>query len=104
MQNQAPIGVLIQDPMARALFSHLLQAFGQTAVPLQSVEQADPEWRMVTEPLYFGELSDSQKSSCLVVGSEDSVKDLEVETLTQPLTEEKIESALTNFLEVEVTR
>ena len=93
-----PVGIYFEDPVINQLFAELLRVRGVEASVLHTLEDADSETRIITEPQFFPEIPNAQRRSCLVVGNRDAVKDLEAHALTRPLTEEKIDSALKAFL------
>lgn len=81
-----------------SLFSELLEAWGIRTQVLDCISDYDGSTRIITEPLYFPEIEEDCRSRCLLVGNQSSLEDLNVLTLSRPLTEAKIVRALDSFL------
>ena len=81
------------------LFSELLEVRGVHTQIIASPMTIPLNARIITEVQYFSNLPSECRSQCLVVGNKDSLKGIDALTLSRPLTEEKIESALAAFLQ-----
>lgn len=99
-QEHSPpkVGVYFQDEDINILFCDLLRAQGIETNILSALDAAQTNTRIVTEPIYFPQLSPEQQSRCLVVGNKEALKTVTALSLSRPLTEEKIFSALRQFL------
>jgi hypothetical protein len=91
-----PIFIWFEDDLISYLFATLLQARGVQTAEVRDLRECSARSRIVTEPQYLPHLTDEQRRSCLLVGSEDHRVGLV--SLTRPLTEEKIDRALSRFL------
>jgi hypothetical protein len=92
------VSICFADPMINHLFSELLEARGVRTRIVSDITEAVKETKIITEPQFFPDLEPSQRTSCLIVGNKESLKEVEALSLSRPLTEEKIESALADFL------
>lgn len=98
---RGPVAVLFTEEAIGQHFAELLDSMGVAAracpksIELKTLPSGT---RVVTEAVYFPELSPMQRRQCLLVGPSSSLDGLPALKLTQPLTEEKIESALAAFL------
>jgi hypothetical protein len=92
------IAICFQDDTINYLFAGLLESRGVHTTIVETVENLSPSTRLITEPLYLGHLSSDSLQHCLVVGNKESLKGLSTVTLSRPLTEEKIENAISEFL------
>ncbi len=101
---QAPAGtpnqiaICFQDDTINYLFAGLLESRGIHTTIVETVENLDATTKLITEPLFLGHLSNDKLQHCLVVGNKESLKGLSAITLSRPLTEEKIELAISEFL------
>ena len=84
--------------MINHLFSELLEARGVKTAIVPTIEAAAKETKIITEPQFFPEVETTRHAACLVVGNKDSLRNLNVLSLSRPLTEDKIETALAQFL------
>lgn len=99
--NTEPETVFIcfQDLEISLVFGSLLRSRGIKVKLLPSPADATPEMRMITEPNYWQSFAPSNRPQCLVVGDKDALLGLTgAVTLSRPLSEEKIEQALAEFL------
>jgi len=80
------------------MFADLLRAIGVQAQILDSINQLQAETRIITEPQFLPRLRPEQAEKCLIVGNKGVLEGLPVQSLSRPLTEEKIETALSQFL------
>lgn len=92
------VSILFRDSDVASIFAELLEAQGAAVSFLCSAEQLSGKTRIVTEPLYFPNLSPEQYGRCLIVGNRDAVKDLPTLSLARPLTEENVEKALSTLM------
>ncbi|MBN8549547.1 MAG: hypothetical protein J0M12_09550 [Deltaproteobacteria bacterium] len=92
------VSICFADPMINHLFSELLEARGVKTAIVPTIEAAARETKIITEPQFFPDIETTRHGECLVVGNKESLKSLNVLSLSRPLTEEKIESALEQFL------
>jgi len=92
------VSICFADPTINDLFSALLEARGVKTAIVTTVDQAPKETKIITEPQFFPQLDAERHNACLVVGNKESLKNLNVLSLSRPLTEEKIETALAQFL------
>lgn len=93
------ISICFAEPEINNLFSELLRSKGMKTRIVDSVQQVSGETKIVTEPQFFPEIPTAYRNECLIVGNKDSLKGLTGVTLSRPLTEDKIEFALQQFLE-----
>lgn len=92
------VSIFFAEQEISSLFSELLEAWGIRTQVLSRISDYDGSTRIITEPLYFPELEEDCRSRCLLVGNQNSLEDLNVLTLSRPLTEAKIVRALDSFL------
>lgn len=100
MSDFAPVAIFFQDPTITELFSELIAVRGVPTLSLNSLDRLSPGTKIVTEAGQFPRLSPSYHDKCLIVGNKESLEGLNVLTLSRPLTEEKIETALGQFLRI----
>ena len=96
--SQSQIAICFQDDTINYLFAGLLESRGIHTTIVETVENLSATTKLITEPLYLGHLSNDSLQHCLVVGNKESLKGLSAITLSRPLTEEKIELAISEFL------
>jgi hypothetical protein len=98
--KDTPISVSIcfADEDITMLFAELIRAQGVKTSVVESLESISGETRVITEPRFLKALPAEYRSTCLVVGNKESLKGLDVLSLSRPLTEEKVEAALAAFL------
>lgn len=92
------VAIYFEEPSITALFAELLEANGCNTRTLTDITEVAKHTRIVTEPQYFSHLKPDHYNDCLLVGNKNALKDLPVLTLSRPLTEDKIESAISQFL------
>lgn len=92
------VAVCFEDPSINQLFAELLEAHGVCVRILGSVINAENGTRIITEPRYFPLLTEGLRRQCLLVGNKGSLAGYQVQTLSRPLTEEKVEEAIQRFL------
>lgn len=94
------VAVCFRDPSINALFADLLQVRGIKAKTFTEIYDVEQATKIITEPIFLPDLTPSQMKKCLVVGNKDLLNDLESVTLARPLTEEKINAAISAFLKI----
>lgn len=92
------VAVCFLDPDVTAIFAALLEARGIPARILESICDFNGDTKIITEPIYFPLIDRDKQDKCLVVGHKEALSKVTAQTLCQPLTEDKIELALINFL------
>ncbi len=92
------VSVCFADEAINEIFCALLEAQGVKTTIVRDIRLASTETRVITEPQYLPHLKTSLKESCLVVGNIDPRVPQGTLLLARPLTEEKIETALSRFL------
>lgn len=95
----ARVGVLFSEESIAQLFAALVVQRGVEVALLNPEEAGPKETKIITEPCFLSDLSEAQKSRCLLVGDPPSSSSTCAAVLTRPLTEAKIERALSQFLE-----
>jgi|GEM_PF-1616180 len=95
-----PVCVYFEDETITQLFSDLLEARGIHTQILTDLEQMPngSETKIITEPQFFQFLDKSSHGKCLIVGNKEALRGIAALSLSRPLTEEKIENALAQFL------
>lgn len=94
----ATVCVCFENGLISALFADLLEGRGVKTRVLTDIAECRGEARIITESQYYPLLPTSCRDTCLVVGNREVLKGITALTLAQPLTEEKIEEALSRFL------
>ena len=92
------VAILFEDPDINEVFAELLLARGLHPIILSSTTDADGLTKIITEPQYFHHLPPAPREHCLVVGNKNALLNCNAICLSRPLTEEKIESAMSEFL------
>jgi hypothetical protein len=95
-----PVYICFEDETINDVFSQLLEARGIRTLILDEISQAPADAKVVTEPRYFTSLPESCQSKCLIVGNKESLKAIQAVCLSRPLTEEKVEAALSQFVRI----
>lgn len=101
VDDYAAVCVCFHEHLISCLFADLLEARG---VPTKIVNHlTDPcqVSKIITEPQYFATLPPDQQRHCLVVGTPESLAPYTkkgANTLSRPLSEEKIDAALAQLL------
>jgi len=93
-----PVEIHFQDHRISLLFAHLLESMGREAILSDNIGEASADTSIITEPIYFPLLSPEQQKKCLIIGDAESLQGVNALSIAQPLTEKKIESALSLFL------
>ena len=93
-----PIAIFFEDRKINMLISGLLNARGVRTRIVTSTADLSVNDKVVTEPQYFPRLSGRTRGRCLLIGNREAVEGANAITLTRPLTEEKIEQAIAEFL------
>jgi len=94
----APVVILFESPRISGLFLDLLQSRDIPSQVIDSCSELAADTRIITEPQYFEELLPAQRQRCLLVGQPGQLPGHTVATLSQPLTEDKIERAIQDLL------
>lgn len=97
-QRETTIFVLFEDEDVNLILSELLGSRGVTPCVISQVAELPADSKIVTEPKYFDGLNNAQRKNCLVIGNKTSLENIEALCLSRPLTEEKVERALSEFL------
>ena len=92
------VTVLFGEPDINLLFSELLRTRGVTTSIVDSPAAVNPSTKVITEPQFYSRLNPEIQKHCLVVGNKDALREVHALSLSRPLTEEKIEEALSKFL------
>ena len=93
-----PIAILFEDPKINLLIAGLLNARGFQTRIIEGAADLSADEKVVTEPQYFSQLPRRLKKSCLLIGNREALDGADAITLARPLTEEKIEEAIGEFL------
>ena len=93
------IAVFFEDRKINLLISGLLNARGVRTRIITSTEDLSAMDKVITEPQYFPRLGARSRKHCLLIGNREAVEGANAITLTRPLTEEKIEQAMAEFLD-----
>lgn len=96
--ERRPVSIHFAEPFISTLFSELLKARGVATCIVESVEAAAEGSPIITEPQFFPRIPCERRSECLIVGNKDTLRGLDAHLLSRPLTEEKVEAALAEFL------
>ncbi len=96
--DYSEVGVCFNDQQITDLFSELLKAHGIKTRIIEDLIELPFCSKVITEPRYFPLVSEISRSRSLVVGEKDDLNELESLTLSRPLTESKIQLAITEFL------
>ena len=92
------VSIYFEDPDISELFSRLLEVRGISTKMPACINDIQPGDRVITEPQYYSSLEQASSKNCLLVGNKNVLRDLDAVLLSRPLTEEKIESAISEFL------
>lgn len=93
-----PVAVLFRERIVTMLFADLVAVHGSAVQVIKDISELRPGRKLITEVQYYEQLDEPQRASCLVVGSSEQLRRVTAPSLSQPLTEEKVERALENFL------
>lgn len=91
------VAIFFHNPAITTLFSALLENRGISTRILDSLHNLGNA-KLITEPRFYNDLSAEARARCLIVGGLTPLRGHAGCTLLQPLTEEKVESALAKFL------
>ena len=92
------VSICFQDGAINEIFSELLSARGIVTRIVDDLGAVSESQKVITEPRFLGNLDRRLHPHCLVVRYRDTELPQSVLTLSQPLTEQKIESALAKLL------
>lgn len=92
------ICILFTDDDIAEVFHELLSSMGTEVTLIDQVDSIPEGSSLITEPSYVPLLPSSIHEKCLVVGNRGALEGLPTLCLSRPLTEEKVESALREFL------
>jgi hypothetical protein len=97
MQNdKLKVLVNFKDPDITELFEHIVRIHGALILPLNAYTEAD---KIVTELSFYNEIPVVLRgSNCLIVGNEPLSNNVFALSLSRPLDESKINSAMTRLL------
>jgi hypothetical protein len=90
--------VCFADESINHIFAALLRAQGVPTRVVHELHTLSGETRVITEPQYFPSVPQRYIQRTLVVGNCEGLEEAPVLTLSRPLTEAKIERALSRFL------
>lgn len=99
LNDYQDITILFSDKVITKLFTQLLKTKGVHPKPINSLKELNESEKIITEPLYYKQLSPNLQEHCLLLTSKKETGIAGI-CLTQPLTERKIETALSSFLAV----
>lgn len=92
------VHICFEDETINEIFSQLLEARGYRTKILAQIEDLKDGAHVITEPRFFHKLDKTCHERCLVIGNKDALRSITALSLSRPLTEEKIEQALSQFL------
>lgn len=93
-----PVAICFAENAIGELFSELLESRGVETRIIQDLSSLGCLRKIITEPQFLQNIDEGLKSKCLVVGDCEALQDLSVQSLPRPLTESKVEQALSSFL------
>lgn len=94
------VSICFEDQEINHLFAELLSVRGVRTHILKSIRDFSGETKLVTEPQFFDLLDASHRGKCLLVGNKQALRGLHALSLSRPLTEDKVELALSEFLKI----
>lgn len=97
-EEREVVSICFHDQHIASLFANLLSARGVANQIIETLEDSPSGTRIITEPALFEDLPDPANHPCLLVGSDGTKLPAAIIPLPQPLTENKIESALRQLL------
>jgi len=97
--SPATVAICFADSTINQLFSQLLEVRGISTEILENIKQVSGNTKIITEPQFFESLDEKYHQQCLLVGNKGILQAFSTLSLSRPLTEGKIEAALTLFLE-----
>ncbi len=92
------VAICFHDPVINQVFAELLEARGVSAKVVENLKEIGEKERIITEPRYLEQLNKRFLANCLVVGYRRPSTEEPFRSLSQPLTEQKIEQALAELL------
>ena len=92
------IGIYFHNRDIGMLFAELLMSRGIQTRLLDTLEDLGNA-KIITEPRFYNDLNPANRRRALVVGGLAPLRGHQGATLLQPLTEEKVEAALAQFLD-----
>jgi hypothetical protein len=103
LNDKVEVTILFHDPEINSIFAALVEGGDvvtsvPAAVPYAISHGTAKNTKIITEPDYLPMIPKELHGSCLVVGPAEQVRNLDTQTLSQPLTEEKVERALVALL------
>jgi hypothetical protein len=101
--SKLTISICFEEDSINDLFSALLRSRGVKTRIISSFKEIDKtdihsRIKVITEPQFASEIPEDLKHDCLVVGNKESLKGISGITLSRPLTEQKIETAIESLL------
>ncbi len=93
-----PISLLFLNGDIADVFGELVESYGFKAELIKSELDLSENQKIITEPLYYRSLSDAHKENCLVIGNKQAEESVSCPFISQPLTPEKVERGLNEFL------
>jgi len=97
--SPAAVSICFADSTINLLFSQLLEVRGISTEILDNIKQVSGNTKIITEPQFFSSLDEKYHQQCLLVGNKGILQAFSTLSLSRPLTEGKVEAALTLFLE-----
>ncbi|MCB0329875.1 MAG: hypothetical protein KDD70_09430 [Bdellovibrionales bacterium] len=97
-RSNEQITLYFHDDSIAYAFGELLNALGFNTETVSTLEELGGATKVITEPLFYDALSPEQKEQCLLVGNAYTSNDLTCPIIRQPLTPEKIQRGLQDFL------
>jgi hypothetical protein len=92
------VSICFEEESINILFSELLRSRGVATRIVGSPKEANGETKIITEPQFMPLVPEVYKTECLVVGNKESLKACDGIKLSRPLTEQKIETAISELL------
>ena len=93
-----PICVCFQAGAINYLFAELIRSKGLECQVIEDPSKINENIRIITEPCFYKALNKVDPDHRLIVGSQQQLENLQAIRLSQPLTEKKIETALSQLL------
>ena len=92
------VAVCFDDQEVNELFCELLENHGVPATVVEDTKALAKHTRVITEAQFFDRIPPELRSRCLVVGNQYSLAGIHALALCQPLTEQKVETAIRQLL------
>ena len=93
-----PVCIFFEDESISDIFSALLEVYGCATKTVTCPSQLGEEPFVITEPQFFSWVNPKHHPSCLIVGNKQSPEAANSLFLSRPLTEDKVEQALSRFI------